>query len=226
MSHTIDYTYCIMKKFSNWLIEKRAWLALYVPLYLIMYFSLEHAITADYWVSWCPLDDLIPFCSPFVIFYVLWFPFIGLTGLYLLFKDTDAFTRYMSFIAVGFTVSLCICAIFPNGQNMRPDLTGSTGIFERMIQALYRTDTNTNVLPSMHVVAAVNVCFAVFKSKKLRKPLICVLSTLLAALICAATVLIKQHSVLDIFAAVALCIPLWFVIYFPSWKKVEKKSLK
>lgn len=202
-----------MKIILNWLKSHNyVFLALYLPLYLILYFILEGAITTDYWVSWCPLDGLIPFCSPFVIFYVLWFPLIFMTGLYVLIFDPETFRRYMWFLAAGFSTSLLVCALFPNGQDMRPALEGAN-MFERLVMSLYANDTNTNVLPSMHVVAAINVVFAFFFSDKLRKPGLCVFAVAMCVLISASTVLIKQHSILDIFAAVILCTALWPVIY-------------
>ena len=210
-----------MSKVFKWIKEniKCVCLALYVPLYLIMFFILEGAITEGYWVSWCPLDDVIPFCEYFVVFYVMWFPVIGLTGLYLLFFDQETYKRYMWFIAAGFSIGTMICAIFPSGQDLRPVLTGEN-FFQRLVMSLYRSDTNTNVIPSIHVVAAINVVFAVFDSKKLRRPAVCVAAIALATLISASTVLIKQHSILDIFAAMALCAVLWPFIYL---RKKDKK---
>lgn len=193
---------------------------LYLPLYLTMYFILESAITENYWVSWCPLDDMIPFCAQFSVFYVLWFPLIGLTGFYLLIFDRETFKRYMWFIAAGFSIGTLTMALFPSGQDMRPVLEGNT-FFERLVMRLYAADTNTNVMPSLHVVAAANVVFAFFFSNKLRKPALIAAVIVLCLLICAATVLIKQHSVLDIFAALILCAVLWPFIYR---KKKEQKN--
>lgn len=196
------------------------WLVLYLPLYLIMYFTLEGAITENYWVSWCPLDDLIPFCEFFSVFYVLWFPLISLTGVYLLIFDRETFSRYMWFVAAGFSIGTFICAVFPSGQDLRPVLTGEN-IFERIVMGLYAADTNTNVMPSIHVVAAVNVVFAFFSSERLRRPILRIAAVVLCVLICAATVLIKQHSILDVGASLILCAVLWPFIY--RKKKEEKK---
>ncbi|MFR6424328.1 MAG: hypothetical protein ACLUNO_01035 [Oscillospiraceae bacterium] len=52
---------------------------------------------------------------------------------------------------------------------------------------------------------------AVFDSQYLKKARIP--SVIVAATICAATVFVKQHSILDVFAALALSLVLYLVIY-------------
>ncbi len=203
-----------LELFGRWLRGHRyVWLTLYVPVYLLAFFVLEHAVTADYWVSYLPLDDLIPFCEYFVVPYCLWYPFLVLSGLYLLIKDGDGFKRYMYFIIIGFSASLLICALFPNGQDLRPAVLPNSGFFCQIIGYLYSIDTNTNVLPSMHVVGCTAAVCALLSSPAVRSKWLKAGAVLLSLLIVAATVLIKQHSVLDIFAAIALCIPVFFVVY-------------
>ena len=82
----------MIRRISNWLKQnKHAWLALYLPIYLIGFFWVESYVPSDsnYWVSYTPLDDLIPFVEYFVIPYYLWYPFMVVTGLYLLFHDCN-----------------------------------------------------------------------------------------------------------------------------------------
>ncbi|HEY5466664.1 MAG TPA: phosphatase PAP2 family protein [Clostridia bacterium] len=188
-------------------------LILYVPLYLFCFYLLERHVTTDYWVAYLPIDDRIPFLPGFVVFYVLWYPFMIGTGFYLLFRDVPTFKRYMWFIIIGFSLSLAICALFPNGQNLRPTVFADSSIFTRIVQALYRTDTNTNVLPSMHVVGCVAVVLAVFYCKSLKNGWIRSGTVLMATLISASTLLIKQHSVLDLLAALAVSVPVWGIVY-------------
>ncbi len=209
----------MIKRFWNWLKEnKHVFLALYLPIYLIGFFWVESYVPSDsqYWVSHTPLDDLIPFVEAFVIPYCLWFPFMILTGLYLMFYDAPAFSRYMLAIAISFTASIVFFVFFPNGQNLRPATFAHDNLFTRVIGLIYAADTNTNVLPSIHVVGSVLVVFALFDTKRLKARRflwIKAAAILLAVLITAATVFIKQHSMLDIYAGLAVCIPLYFLIY-------------
>ena len=119
-------------------------------------------------------------------------------------------------IAFGFTASIIFFALFPNGQNLRPATFERDNIFTRMMALIYAADTNTNVLPSIHVIGSALVVFALFDAKPLKGRRFIWLkvgSILLAILITLATVFVKQHSVLDIYAGLAACIPIYFLIY-------------
>lgn len=188
------------------------WL-LYLPFYFAAFFLAEKHITSGYWVSYSPLDDKIPFVEEFVVFYLLWFPAIWLVGLYLLFREPDAFRRYIWFIMIGYTVSLIIFFIFPNGQNLRPAVFEQSNVFVAAVKLFYMNDTNTNVLPSMHVIGASAVVFAVFDSEKLRKTWLRIAAVAAAVLIDASTVLIKQHSILDVWAGLAVSLICYLVVY-------------
>jgi membrane-associated phospholipid phosphatase len=173
----------------------RVLLFLYLPVYLLWYFLIERRAMPEYYVSYMPLDDQIPFAPPFILAYMLWFPYLVLIALYLYLRDARAFVRFGLFFIVSITICMLVCTVFPNGQNLRPADTGG-GLFGWLIDRIYAADTNTNVLPSMHVVGCFAVCFAAFDARgfrRLRFPIL-----VLGIAICAATVLIKQHSFLDV----------------------------
>ena len=39
------------------------WWGLYLPVYLTMFFIIEHLITDNYWATQTAIDDYIPFCE-------------------------------------------------------------------------------------------------------------------------------------------------------------------
>ena len=202
--------------------QHRHWLwALYLPLYLAAFFLVEHYIAGDsaYWVSYWPaLDDAIPFCPPFVLAYYLWFPYMVLTGIFLAFRYPDCFRRYMKAIAIGFSACVIFFVIVPNGQDLRPASFAQENLFTHMIGLIYAADTNTNVLPSIHAYGSVVVVVACFDCPAF-KPWLRAVYVLVAVLICASTVLIKQHSILDIIAGVLLMLPVYFLVYVSSRRK-------
>lgn len=187
---------------------------LYLPIYFAMFFFAEHMIngSSDYWVSYTPLDDKIPFISWFVIFYYIWYPLMVGIGLWILFKDIPAFERYMKMIILGFTTSIIVFFIFPNGQNLRPDYTGDD-IFGRIIQHIYSIDTNTNVLPSIHVYGSVIAVIACYDTKTIKNGIVPAIYLFLGILVCASTLFIKQHSILDLYAGVGMAVPYFFIVY-------------
>lgn len=187
---------------------------LYIPVYVLWFCLVEHFIVGTYWVSYVPLDDAIPFVEQFVLAYVLWYPFLLGTAAYLYFADPDAFVRYAWSLVIGLSVSLLICSVFPNGQDLRPAQFPRDNFFTWLIGRLYSADTNTNVLPSMHVVGSFAASAALFDTDRLRrKPVIPACAAILGALIIASTVFIKQHSMLDIYAGFAVAVPIWLIIY-------------
>ena len=190
------------------------WYFLFIPGYIICFFIMEALVPAgsDYWVSYCPLDDHIPFLDFFVIPYVMWYPYLFIVGLGLIFLDVPELKRYVRCMIAGFGFCMLFCVLFPNGQDLRPAVFGHENFFTWLLGRVYAADTNTNVLPSMHIVGCFAACAAVFHSAPLRCWRAPVL--LLGLLISASTVLVKQHSILDIFAGLALCVPLWFIFWF------------
>ena len=73
----------------------------------------------------------------------------------------------------------------------------------------------------MHIIGCTAACIGVFRSPPLRRWRLPIL--IAAILICLSTVFVKQHSILDIFAGFAVCIPLWFIFYYRRPRK-EKKT--
>ena len=193
--------------------NRHVWLVLWLPIYLVLFFLAEHLVTDKYFVSYLPLDNKIPFVDYFVVPYVLWFPFLFGTGIYFLVMDSEYFKKYMYFLMIGFTVSIVFCMLFPNGQDLRPEIFPRDNVFTRLIALLYSADTNTNVIPSMHVIGVVAASAAVLQSPSIKNRWITVSTVVLGLLINASTILIKQHSILDIFAAAALCVPIFFIVY-------------
>ena len=198
------------KKFPT----KRQWiLMLYLPIHFAWYFILEQTITTDYYAIHCALDNLIPFCEWFIFPYFSWFLYMVITGLYFLFNDDEAFERYLLSMFFGFFISMAIMCVFPNGQDLRPT-SYNANFAAQIMKWTQQFDTNTNVFPSMHVVGALSAWFAIARSKKLKsKVWLQVFNWLLCAAIILATVFLKQHSVLDIFAGMAVCVITFFVTY-------------
>lgn len=171
---------------------------LWLPFYLLGFLALERLSNRGYWATQLPIDARIPFCEWFVIPYCLWYPFLIAVGLYLLYRDREAFRRYMLFLGSTFLLSELVWLVLPSGQDLRPAVFPRENPLTALIAGLYRVDTNTNVFPSVHVVGSVGAALALWdcrgleSRKHLRRG-----AAALAAAICLSTVFIKQHAVLD-----------------------------
>ena len=189
--------------------------ALWVPVYLLLFVLLERRSTAGSgWPTDLPVDQLIPFCPAFLVFYCLWYPLLVGLGLYLLGYDAPAYRRYMAFLAVTFFLSELIWFLFPSRQELRPQFLAPDGPFTPAFTVLYCIDTNTNVFPSAHVVGAVGAALAAWDCPRLRRRKAAAMGiSLLAALICLSTVLVKQHAVLDVAGGLLLAAPAALWVY-------------
>lgn len=181
-------------------------LLLYWPLYGLLFLFVERFYQVEhYTVMHCALDDLIPFCEWFLIPYLYWFVYLVGMHLYTLLYDVDSFKRMMKYIMLTYTVAIVTYLIWPTCQELRPETFERDNFLTRFIAGFYQFDTNTNVCPSIHVIGSLAVMEAGLWCKRLSKPCkACFVIT--AILICLSTAFMKQHSVLDILAALPICI--------------------
>lgn len=191
---------------------RECWYLLYLPIYLLMFVAVEHLVVDNYWVSWCTLDDMIPFVRQFVLVYVLWYPLMLGTTLYLLLKDRRAFLRYARSVVLGLTACMLTFVLLPSGQELRPAEVPGSDLTARLLRFIYAADTNTNVFPSMHVVGTLAAVIGIFDSRSAPRGVQWGVAAL-GVLINASTVLIKQHSVLDILGGVVLYWLVYLAVY-------------
>lgn len=180
-------------------------LLLYWPLFFLAFKVMEKLVVKDYFVMYCPLDDMIPFCEYFVIPYVFWFFYIISMLIYGLLYDRGCFRRFMWSIIISYTAALVIFILFPNGQDLRPVTFQRDNVFTRYLAEFYNVDTNTNVFPSIHVLGAMMVFFAGFTCRRFAAPGWRIYFSLTTVLIILSTLFLKQHSVLDVLGALAIC---------------------
>lgn len=221
-----------MNQLKNFIVRYRhAWILSYAFIYIIWFDYLEKEINTkvSYHIVHTALDDDIPFCEYFIIPYLLWFLYMIVTVLFFLFRNKDDYYRLCAFLFSGMTISLIICSVFPNGTNFRPMVDSSKNIFSAVVAWLYRTDTCTNVFPSIHCYNSIAAAIAIMKSEDITKirfgKLIRYGSVALTVLICMSTLFLKQHSVLDVCGAVIMAsIVYGFVYGYPAVGQAPQPS--
>lgn len=188
----------------------------YMIFYLCFFNYLEHRTGVQVHMLQMRIDYRIPFCEYFIVPYLLWFPYVGITAVYFtLFNDNRTeFYQLAVCMGIGMTLFLIVSYLFPNGQNLRPYTFARHNIFTELVKELYKIDTPTNVMPSLHVFNSIMCCTAIRESRSLRKnKLVRWGSWVLTVLIIAATMFLKQHTVLDVVAALAMARICWFFMY-------------
>lgn len=164
------------------------------------------------------LDDWIPFCEWFVIPYVFWYGLIAFSLGYFLLYDVDSFRRLQIYIFTTQLIAMAIYILLPTRQDLRPTEFTRDNVWIRIVQFLYRIDTNTGVCPSLHVAYSLGIMSTWLRRKAtpLWGRVFVVVSVVL---ICLSTVFIKQHSALDFFAALPICLVAELVSHYRVTRK-------
>ncbi|MCM1252942.1 MAG: serine/threonine protein phosphatase [Clostridium sp.] len=202
----------VMKSF--WYQYKHAVpLIIYSIIYLTWFSHLELTVR-HYKVIHVALDDYIPFCEAFVVPYLLWFAYVAATVLFFFFKDKDEYFKSCTFLFTGMTIFLLVSTVAPNGHHLRPFTMPRDNIFTQLVSFLYRTDTPTNLWPSIHVYNSLGCHFAIAKSKHFKHHKgVRIASLALCISIIMSTVLIKQHSMFDVMTAFIMAAVMYLIVY-------------
>lgn len=213
----------LLKKYGH------IWVAGYIFIYLPWFIFLEKTVI-HYTIIHVTLDDYIPFCEYFIIPYLLWFVYIAVFFLYFFFTDKQSYYKLCIFLFTGMTVSMLICTFFPNGTNLRVAVDGSKNICSRLVAMVHAADTPTNIFPSVHAYNSLGIHFSIINSQALREKVwLRRCSFLLMIAICLSTVVLKQHSVIDVAGAVILAYVMYPFVYGINYaanrKQVQEEAL-
>lgn len=182
--------------------------------YFLLYMLTENLIPAEkcYPVH-CWLDDVVPFCEWFVIFYVSWYALIVGSLLYFALYSVDSFRKMQTYIIVTQVIAMTVYIVFPTRQDLRPEVFPRENICTWLLGIIYDFDTSTGVCPSLHVGYSLGIISTWLREKRASGPWK-ITVTIWCLLICISVAFVKQHSVVDIFAAIPMCLfAEWFTFY-------------
>ena len=197
----------------------------YFIIYMIS-FELLEAWSRPMHLVHCGLDDIMPFCEWFVLPYVAWFAWVPLVLFLFMYRDRDNYWKLFGALVSGITVAMVAYVVYPTGLALRHAITQKDPL-SQMIAAIYRADTSTNVCPSLHVFVTVLLFVALCNAPWMRSMLSLILHGVLALAICASTVLIDQHSVIDVILGAVLaliCYSIFFFVRIPSTGTARKPA--
>jgi len=191
--------------------------------YFALYFLTENLIPPERCTPmhmW--LDDVIPFCEWFLIPYVFWYGLIVFSLGYFLLYHVDSFKRLQIFIMITQALAMAAYILLPSRQDLRPAVFPRDNFLTQCVALLYRFDTNTGVCPSLHVAYSVGIASVWLKQRHvshLWKAFVVVA----VVLICLSTMFIKQHSAVDVLAALPVCLVAELAVYGNYWRKKLQK---
>lgn len=193
--------FCHLKLLFGWVI------------YFALYFLTENLIPPEKcWSAYIPLDDHIPFCEWFLIPYFGWYGLIVFSLVWFGLYNVDGFKRLSKFIFFTQMFAMAVYILFPSRQDLRPAQFPRENALTWAIGLLYRFDTNTGVCPSLHVGYSLGIASVWLKERQasLAAKIVVVV---FVVLVCLSTMFIKQHSALDVLAALPMCLLAELVVY-------------
>lgn len=195
-----------MRKKAEWKNRRSNLLLLFWPIYFLGYYLVESVFSQRrFHVMVSPLDALFPFSEWFVIPYVFWYFYLGGMVVYTFFCEPELYERFMIYLILTTGLAFLVFLLYPSCQNLRPEEFPRSNGLTRLVALLYHADTDTNVCPSLHVMHALGIMTAGFRVRRLQSPCWQLFFIVTSLLIIVSTVMIKQHSVLDVAVALPLC---------------------
>ena len=192
--------------------------------YFILYFLTENLIPLE---KCAPvhirLDDIVPFCEYFIIPYTFWYVLIVISLGWFALYNIDSFRRLSVYIMITQAVAMIIYILWPNRQDLRPEVFPRENFFTWIIGLIYSFDTSTGVCPSLHVAYSLGIASVWLKTKDVSR-LWKAFVTVAVFFICISVAFVKQHSVADIFAAIPVCILAEAIVYGKWWKKKLRRK--
>ena len=148
-----------------------------------------------------PWDALIPLVPQWIWVYFSFFPFLLLPLWLVDGREFEALGKRMviatlccALVFVLLPANLAYVRVLPEAQPYR-----------RIFALMFTVDQPHNLLPSLHIVYSVGCGAAMCLSQwRQRRYGLCLLILVWSLAICASTLLVHQHHVLDVVAAVAL----------------------
>lgn len=186
--------------------------------YFAFYFLTENLIPVERChLIHSRLDELIPFNEFFFIPYCFWYLLIVISLGYFALYDIPNFRNLQIYIIITQVVAMTVYILYPSYQDLRPTEFVRDNFFTHLAALIYRADTPTGVCPSLHVAYSLGIGSCWLKEKqagKLWKAFV-VFSVITISL---STAVVKQHSVIDIAAALPLGLLAEILVFKDYWK--------
>lgn len=201
LSSINDPKYQHLKLLSGWLV------------YFALYFVTENLIP----VSAChvihsAVDDIIPFNEYFLIFYCWWYVLIIISLGYFLFYDIRKFKELQVFIIITQAIAMLVYIIYPSVQLLRPAVLPHDNFLCSVMSFIYMFDTPTGVCPSLHVAFSLGIAtvWCRYRDASWWWKAFVVTSVVM---ICISVMFVKQHSFIDVVAAIPVGIIAYILVY-------------
>lgn len=196
--------------------------------YFALYFITENLIPPENCHPiHCALDDAIPFHEFFAVFYVGWYFLVFGSLIYTFFFDVPSFRKLQIYILITQVIAMTCYILYPSRQDLRPEVFPRENVLTALMGFIYSFDTSTGVCPSLHVGYSLGILSVGLKDPDLKKGWKAALC-FVVLMICLAVCFVKQHSAVDVFAAIPMCLLAEILVYGKDYwlPKLRKKHIQ
>ena len=230
------------KSFKEWFIKSHLiFLILAIGLYImkaILYFSIKE-IPVEIHHFHMRIDELIPFCKYFYVFYVSYYVVPEILLWSLSFHDKNKFWNLFIAVAIA-NVIACICFVIYQVQMIRPegypmdiglkDVKNISDFFDFAVSQQYIADEGgLNCFPSLHATMGFLIVLLGIRTSKdeAKLPLWIRLVGIIDGIgIVLSTMFVKQHYAIDALAGCVLITAVYFSVIAIRKNIAKKKKQK
>ena len=156
-----------------------------------------------------------------------WYALVFGTLLYTLLFDVPRFKKVQTFIMITQAVAMVCYLLWPSRQDLRPEVFPRENFLTSVMAFIYAFDTSTGVCPSLHVAYSLGILSVGLKNETLPSWAKAALS-FFVFMVCLAVCFVKQHSALDVLAALPVCLLAEALVYgkdywLPRLRGAKKK---
>lgn len=188
------------------------------------YFAVQHVTAHEYDFS-ISIDHIIPMVPEFVWFYHTLVPGILLAHVFFIRKKDIFYPAIISFIIAVVLLNTTFL-LFPSAYP-RGDLDPKS-ISEQVLSWTYEVDGANNTFPSTHIAFAWLAFLNIWRSEASRDRRVIVGYGIWASMISIATLVLKQHNVLDVISGLGVAlIAVWAArkIYLRIHEKFAEQAI-
>ncbi len=154
-----------------------------------------------------PLDEHIPFVPLFLIPYIGCFVHWAAT-FYLVYRTRNGCSRLFPAAMMGYIAAFAVFLIYPT-TIIRP-LEETEGVWAFIYGMVCAVDAPLNLFPSVHCMVAFLCAACTHKAEGISR-WYGYMSAIMCVIVCASTVLVKQHFILDVLGGVVLGATSWHI---------------
>jgi len=214
-------------RFVEKILPKYAWLPIFlvVAVNLVAYYlsPLLAVGTTQYDLS-VIVDKSLPVVPFFVFFYVLAY-LQWASGHIINSRDSELLCYKMATADIIAKLICMVFFIFLPTRIVRPEIVGN-GVFDMATRLIYSIDKPVNLFPSIHCLESY-ICFRCALMMQKKNKIYIIAQGVVAILVFASTILIKQHFFVDIFGGIIVVeIGLFLSDKLKWWRIMDKIQIR